>query len=452
MRWMRSGLLAAACVMAMPASADAQAAPRFPDRVCNVRDHGARGSRIFLDTEAFQRAIDACAGQGGGTVLVPRGEYRIAPIFLRSHIRLTLAPYAELVATTDPEPYRVTPATRAYETSDGWMALINIADAQGVAITGEGRIDGQGAPWWERWRARAARTKTGGGTDRPRLIQASRSRDLLFEGVTVMNSPSFHLVLDRSERVTIRGMSFIALAHSPNTDAIDPVDTRDVLIENNFFDTGDDIVAIKSSRVDPAHPDASSGNIVIRHNRGRAGRGICIGSGTVGGVRHVLVEDNEIDGAMYGLRIKTLRGKGGPVQDVVFRRNRLVDVGTPFVFSSYYAAGGYDEEAVQRRVASEGGFRLNDQLYPPDSEPPRAFVAHQTPAISDVLVEDLTATGADRAGLIIGLPERPIERLSFRNVSVEAREPLRVRHAQVDGRGLRMRAPAPILERGAVWR
>src|SRR5436305_547880 len=114
----------------------------------------------------------------------------------------------------------------------------------------------------------------------------------VFEEIGLYNSPSFHLVVKESEKVTVTGMRFVALAHSPNTDAIDPVDTRDMLIAGNLFDVGDDIVAIKSSRVDPAHPDASVENIVVRGNRGLAGRGICIGSETVGGVRNVLVEDN----------------------------------------------------------------------------------------------------------------------------------------------------------------
>ena len=120
--------------------------------------------------------------------------------------------------------------------------------------------------------------------------------------------------------------SIVAPAFSPNTDAIDPIDTRNMLIEENYLSTGDDIVAIKAHKVDPRHPEASVENIVVRGNRGGAGRGISIGSGTSGGVRNILVEDNELRGAMYGIRIKTLREKGGLVQDVVFRNNRLIDV------------------------------------------------------------------------------------------------------------------------------
>jgi polygalacturonase len=431
-------LLSALATAAMPAPALAQSRTAFPQRVCAVTAYGARGSRVFADTAAFQRAIDDCAAKGGGIVEVPRGEYAIGPIFLKSNINLHLAAYSELAGIDDPAAYKAGPETRAYVTNGDWMALINIADAHNVAISGSGRIDGQGAAWWERWRARARRDMKGGGTDRPRLVQASRSSDLLFEGIGLYNSPSFHLVVKESRRVTVRNMRFVALAHSPNTDAIDPVDTRDMLIEGNFFDVGDDVVAIKSMKADPAHPDAAVENIVIRGNRGLAGRGICIGSETVGGIRNILVEDNELRGAMYGIRIKTPRGRGGLVQDIIFRDNRMIDVETPIVFSAYYESAGYDESATERTLTEKGGFLLGHQIYPPDSDPPQPIKAGSTPWIRNVRVEGLTATGADRAGILVGLPERSIEGVTFRNVTIRSRRGLLVRNAQVDARGLRV--------------
>ncbi len=443
---------AAGLTQAAPPQANARPGATFPDRICDVTAHGARGTRIFPDTEAFQRAIDDCHRQGGGTVLVPRGEYLIGPIFLRSNIRPHLAPASELAGIDEESLYRATDATRAYVTNGDWMALINIADAENVAITGAGRIDGQGAGWWERWRERARQNRRGGSTDRPRLVHAARSRNLLFEGIGLYNSPSFHLVVKESENVIIRNMRFVALAHSPNTDAIDLIDSRNMLIENNFFDVGDDVVAIKSLRADPAHPDAAVENILIRGNRGLAGRGISIGSETIGGVRNVLIEDNELTGAMYGIRIKTPRGRGGLVQDILFRNNRMTDVETPIVFSSYYESAGYDEAAVAARLSAGGGFVLGHQIYPADSEPPQPYVPGSTPWIRNIRVEGLVATGADRAGIVIGLPERGIEGVVFENVRISARRGLLVRHAEADVRGLSVESAdrAPLAqERGA---
>ncbi len=421
---------AALCILAAAGTASAQAVVNFPDRVCDVRDHGAKGTRIWYDTEAFQKAIDTCAAAGGGTVRVPVGRWLVGPLFLKSNIRLHLDKAASVAFATDEALYRPAKDQERFVGTSGWLSLINIDEVENVAITGEGEIDGQGAVWWERWRADTRKAGRRGSTNRPRMVYVDNSRNVLFSGVTFLNSPSFHLVLNESERLTVDKVTIRAPDHAPNTDAIDPQDSRHVLISNNTISVGDDVVAIKSHVVDPKHPNASASDIVIRDNTFLAGRGISIGSETIGGVKRVRVENNLVDGAMYGIRIKTPRNRGGEVSDIVFRNNRFKDVVTPFVFSSYYTALQYDE-AENQKILAQGGFTLNDQIYPGPGEPPQPYVAHKTPYMHDVLVDGFSATGAERVGLIIGLPEKGIEGLIFRNVSIEAKTGLRIRHADV---------------------
>lgn len=429
----------------------AQATVKFPDRVCSVATFGASGSRVALDTGAFQRAIDNCAGAGGGTVFVPRGEYRLGPIFIPSNIRFELERYAELAFATEPALYKVTPTTKQYTTNGDWIGLINIANANNVAIVGKGVIDGQGPSWWERYRdARAA--GAGSATNRPRLIHIANSREILIEGVTLLNSPSFHLVTKDSENITVQDTTIRAPAHSPNTDAIDPIDTRNMLITRNTLDVGDDVVAIKSMHPVAGFPDAASSNIKITNNTCLAGRGISIGSETMGGVKNVVIENNTIEGAMYGIRIKTPRERGGVVQDIVFRNNLAKDVQTPFVFSSYYEGKPNDEAAVAKIVAA-GGFTLGQQLYPSDQDPAQSYVANRTPYIRNVLVDGFAATNADRVGLILGLPEKAIENLEFRATRIEAKTGVLVRHATVKGGGLDIsvsEGPPLVLQRGGL--
>src|SRR5688500_18704681 len=95
-------------------SAHAQATVKFSARVCDVTSFGASASRITFDTLAFQKAIDSCSSAGGGTVRVPRGEYRLGPIFIPSDIRLQLDQYAELAFATEPSLYKVTDTTKQY--------------------------------------------------------------------------------------------------------------------------------------------------------------------------------------------------------------------------------------------------------------------------------------------------------------------------------------------------
>lgn len=443
--------LAGLALLIAATTVDAQATVKFADRVCDVTAFGASGSRVTLDTAAFQKAIDSCASAGGGTVFVPRGEYRLGPIFIRSDIRLQLERYAELAFTTDPALYKVTPATQEYVSNGDWMALINVANARNVAIVGKGVIDGQGATWWERYRdARAAGASS--ATNRPRLIHIANSTQILIEDVTLLNSPSFHVVTKDSENITIQGTTIRAPAHSPNTDAIDPVDSRNVLITRNTLDVGDDVVAIKSMHPVPGYPDAASSNIRITNNVCLAGRGISIGSETMGGVKNVLIENNTIEGAMYGIRIKTPRERGGVVQDIVFRNNLARDVQTPFVFSSYYEGRPNAEEEV-RKVIANGGFTLGQQLYPGEADPAQPYVVNRTPYIRNVLVDGFAATNADRVGLILGLPEKAIDNLQFRNTRIEARTGAIIRHASVKTGGLDLKVtdgPPLVQQRGAV--
>jgi hypothetical protein len=122
------------------------------------------------------------------------------------------------------------------------------------------------------------------------------------------------------------------------------------------------------------------------------------------------------------------------------------------VFSGYYESAGYDETAVANKLSAEGGFILGHQIYPSDADPMQPYKPNVTPWIRNVRVEGLTATGADRAGIVVGVPERPIEGLVFRNVRITSKRGLVVRNAEVDARGLRIRiseGSAVIAERGA---
>jgi polygalacturonase len=418
------------------APAAAQATVTFADRVCNVRDYGATGARLVPETASFQKAIDDCAAKGGGTVEVPRGWWYVGPLTLKSNIRFNVAKYAVVQFATDPSLYGTTRYPVSPEGKNADRALINIADAHNVAITGEGTLDGQGYVWWEwmreYWRdseaAKSGEANQRQKVTRPRLLLANNVKNLLLEGVTFTNAPSFHVVLNHSEDITVRNTSILAPASSPNTDAIDPGNSRNVLIEGNTISCGDDIVAIKGSGVEPGHPEAAVSNIVIRNNRIFGGHGISIGSGTSGGVKHVLIENNTFEGSFHGLRIKTRRGYGGEVSDIVFRNNTMKDVENVLTISGYFQYAPLDLSAAK---TAKGGMLIVDLFYPPENERAQPFVENQTPDIHDITIDGLIATGAERAGIVIGLPEREIRTMTMRNVRIEAKTGLIVRNAAI---------------------
>src|ERR1700685_477038 len=81
--------------------------PSIPDRVFNITDYSAVGDGKTLNTIAIQKALDACSAAGGGTVLVPAGNFVFGPIILTSSINLHLDPGATLLINNDMTTYPV---------------------------------------------------------------------------------------------------------------------------------------------------------------------------------------------------------------------------------------------------------------------------------------------------------------------------------------------------------
>ncbi|MEL0554276.1 MULTISPECIES: glycoside hydrolase family 28 protein [Enterobacteriaceae] len=448
-----AAVTAASILPVVPAQAASQVT--FPDKVCDITRYGAEGHRlqIALNTEAIQKAIDDCAAAGGGTVLVPKGNYLTNPLFLKSHIQLKLEKDATLVASTEVAAYRGDDKTKYAEAENGWLPFISIADAQNVAIVGEGTIDGQGAVWWERWRENIRATGKKGGTDRPRLIYITRANNVLIDGVTLTHSPSFHVVTRYAHDVDINGTRILSPWHAPNTDAIDPIDSQNIRITNNYIDCNDDHIAIKAEKADPRFPDGVVSNIYIANNTLKQGRGISIGSESSGGVNNVVVENNTFDGSMYGIRIKSPRGKGGEVKNIVYRNTKMHNVEVPLVFSAYYKAAPIVQAEVDKQLQA-GGFTLGEQIYPPDSDPKQPFDQYKTPHFSNITVENLTSTGNSKAAAyIIGTPEAPLSGFHFTNVNIEAENGIRVRNAELETKGLTLKVktgPAIRKDAGAI--
>ena len=223
----------------------------------DVRQFGAKGDGKTLDTEAIQKALDECGSAGGGIVRLAAGTYLSKPISLRSKTTLQLDEGAKLKATDDPQDFLRPGRTLEKVTGSGdFMAFVNGKNLTDIAIAGKGIIDGSGVRWWIP-AEEARRKKPGYTSPRPRMILLEGCKNVKITGVTLVNSPSFHLVPKRCENVVIEGVTIRAPSIAPNTDAIDPSESRHVRISKCIIDVGDDNVAIKSGKVDPAHPNAA---------------------------------------------------------------------------------------------------------------------------------------------------------------------------------------------------
>ena len=365
---------------------------------CNPRTMGAMGDGVTKDTAAIQAAIDSCSTRGHGTVHLTAGTYLSAPLTLKSHVRLQLDKDAILLGSPDMADYPV----RA-DASWRRVALLHADKATDISITGQGVIDGNGKIWWD------AHFKRQRGTPeeaRPLLIDLTNSKNILIEGVTIRNSPMYNITTFLCDGLTVRNVTILNPGRgAPNTDGIDPFSTSHVLIEHTTIDTGDDNVAIKSGLVERGEPNIPSTDIVIRDCTFRQGHGLSIGSETAGGVRNVLVERVTFQGTRQGIRIKSARGRSNDIGDFTYRDITMDGVETPIQITAYYTG------------------LVKDDAGQPMSE--------HTPRFHNITIENLTATGAKQASLIMGLPESPIKKLVLKNVHISATKGMYLQQAQV---------------------
>lgn len=347
--------------------------PEFPGRDFPVTDFGAVGDGTTDCSGAFARAIDACHGAGGGRVVVPDGVFLTGAIHLKSNVNLHLVAGATIRFSTDPARYLPVVFTR-WEGVEcmNYSPLVYAYRQENIAVTGAGTLDGQGSreSWWW-WKGNAESGWTPGkpsqkegrarlfamgeqGTPvadrlfgdgwylRPNFFQPYACRNVLVEGVTFKDSPMWFLHPVLCSSVTMRGVTVEGLG--PNNDGCDPESCTGVLIENCFFNTGDDCIAIKSGRnTDGRRVNVPTERVIIRGCTMREGHGgVVIGSEISGGVRTVFAEDCTMDSPHLerALRIKTNSVRGGIVENVLMRTIRVGQVSEAVVKINYYYEEG----------------------------------------------------------------------------------------------------------------
>jgi unsaturated rhamnogalacturonyl hydrolase len=398
--------------------------PQFPARDFPITGYGARAGGGFDNTEAIRKAVEACNRAGGGRVVVPAGTFLTGPIHLKSNVNLHVSEGATLRFSADPAKYLPVVYTR-WEGTElmNYSPLIYAFEQRNIAVTGKGTLDGGASDdnWWK-WARRQGSNPSPASADvrrlremgnsgvpvrervfgqgshlRPPFIQPYRSRNILVEGVTIINSPFWEIHPVLSQNVTVRGVQI--RSHGPNNDGCDPESSKDLLIEDCVFDTGDDCIAIKSGRDDDGRRvGVASENIIIRNCTMKDGHGgVVIGSEISGDCRNVFVEDCKMDSPNLdrALRFKSNAIRGGVLENV-FMRN--VEIG---------------------RVAE--AVLTIDLLYDTGDRGPHK------PVVRNVQIENVTSRSSPRVMWVVGFPGVTIDDIRFRNCTfrgVEAAEVL----------------------------
>ena len=312
-------------------------APVFPDRFFDIRDYGAKGGTDFKSTDAIAKAIADCSESGGGHVIIPKGEWLSGAIHLKDNVDLHFEEGALLHFSEDfndylPVVYGILGGNRCYSPSHFLYAY----KCKNIAVTGKGTLDGHGKVWWpmknynigmqdlmKKGKALAPLServydKPEQGV-RPRMLQFVECENVLIEGITMKNSPSWTVHPAWCKNIIVRCLVIRNPVDSPNTDGVNLESCKRGLVERLDVETGDDVCCLKAGRDEDAW-DAGipCEDIEIRNCVSSGGHGgFTVGSETSACIRNAYIHDCHFEGNLYSaVRFKTMKGRGGVVENI----------------------------------------------------------------------------------------------------------------------------------------
>ena len=364
----------------------------------NILDYAASVPTPADWTAAFQQAIADLRTRGGGTLIVPAGDYPTGAIRLYDNMTLHIESGAVLRFHQEASAFPLIDLEFEGIAGLAHQPCIYAEHAKNVTITGYGTLDGQGSYWWTRQRAGQ------NAHPRPYLVCFNHCEHVTLENVTLTNSPAWTVHPLYCRNVVIRGLNIKNPADSPNTDGIDPESCEYIRIIGVNIHVGDDCIAMKASKVFLGMKlKKSCEHTVIRNcllDKGHGG--IVIGSEMSGGVKDMVVTQCLMDHTDRGLRVKTRRGRGNTavIDGLVFRNVEMRGVKAPFVINMFYFC---DPDGHGPYVQCRDAMPVDEY----------------TPKLGSLTMEDIVATDAQFAGCYFdGLPEQPIERVTMKNVTI----------------------------------
>ena len=355
---------------------------------CDVLKFGAKGDNATDDTVALQQAVNACAGQERGRVMLAAGHVFLSmPLALPSHTTLVVQAGATLLASPDihrwpNSTHGVTCHTTPYEAKNPQYApqlenFVWVGNTTGVTITGGGVIDGQGWRWWP------LRKQPGDywHNCRPKLVAGSNIQDFVMHNITLRSSPMY--VIDTHEmraasftHVTIDSNPGFGYDAAPNTDGFN-INGRDIYIGQSSVRNGDDCV--------PIGPNSS--NITVEDLICTRGNGVVpIIWSRPGVIEDVVFRRIKLFSTQTAIAVKSLPSYTGMVRNVLWEDIEIDDVRGSAVMINMFNQNS-NSRATSARPAGA-------QPLGPSIELPRLM------QLQNITVRNVVVSGAKQAGKI----------------------------------------------------
>jgi len=420
----------------------------------NIVKYGAKSDPFVMNTKSINAAIDDCSKKGGGIVLVPGGFWLTGPIVLKSNVNLHLLRDAIIQFTDDLNEYKLVEGNWEGVKAVRNQSPLSATNAENIAITGSGVIDGNGDAWrmvkkekltsaqWKKmndkggvlsqdkktwypsgksykgsltkepgvWKEGSKLSDFDSIKDflRPNMLVLTSCKRVLLEGVSFQNSPAWCIHPLMCEDMVIRNVYAKNPWYAQNGDGIDIESCKNFILENSTFDVGDDGICIKSGKDEQGRKRGMpTENGIIRNNIVyHAHGGFVIGSEMSGGAKNLYVSNCTFIGTDVGLRFKTTRGRGGIVENIYVNNINMKDIaGEAILFDMYYSAKDPVPLPGEKREAPKV------EVMP---------VTDGTPQFRNFYVTNIVCNGAEKGIFVRGLPEMSIKNINLSNLSIKA--------------------------------
>ncbi len=408
----------------------------FPpsEKIFNVKDYGAVGDAIAMNTEAIQKAIDAAEKAGGGIVTFQPGVYLTGSLFIGDNVNFNIPKGTMLMGSQNLEDYKYID-TRVAGIEMKWpAALVNIIDKKNAAITGSGVIHGKGKVFWDKYwtmrkeyEAKKLRWIVDYDCDRPRGILISNCENVSVNDIVLYQPGFWSLHILYSQYVTIDNViiSNNIEGHGPSTDGIDIDSSSHVLVENCSINCNDDNFCLKAGRdSDGLRVNRPCEYIILRNCVAGLGAGlVTCGSETSGSIRNVVAYNLKAEGTTYGLRFKSTTQRGGSIENIYLSNITMEDVKYPLTvdlnwnpaYSNSLLPEGYDMETLP-----EHWLKMLAQVDPKDG----------TPKFKNIYFNNVKASNATSCFRIGGIEESTLDNFVFNDVTFEGKDAGFIKYAK----------------------